>query len=246
VATYLKQATHEQTCRPDLEKRRTAARGFQRERIPQSHPAIHHPAPPGLRVAAHLRGGAGKIRRHQVDKLAEKNRLYGVVKNFAETDLRDKNENGQPVVTNHDMGQAFEELLRKFNDVSPAGEQYTPRDVIELMVTILFGGDEEALSVSNEKGDVLSDSDLRDAEYVPLHEDIDRYFAREVLPHWPDAWVNTEVTDERDGLTGVVGTEINFNREFYVYKPPRSRSEILGEIEAMEKRFMDMLHGVKG
>ena len=560
-----------------------------------------------------------------VDKLAEKNRLYGVVKNFAETDLRDKDENGQPVVTNHDMGQAFEELLRKFNDVSPAGEQYTPRDVIELMVTILFGGDEEALSVpgivrtmydptagtggilsvaeehlqkfndhatlklfgqeledetyaickadmlirgqnpaniangdtlamdlhpgetfeyqaanppygvewkpaeaavrkehtrgaagrfapglpairdgqmlfslhllskmrpfvggkgggrigvvhngsplftgdagsgeseirrhilthdyldcivamptdlfyntnittylwfmsnrkpaerkgqvllidasgmsrlmkknlgkkrreftadcvariaqayadfknvdwsdaatgralkakvlecdhffyrkvtierplrmrfqvtadrltefrndlqskkapgklqldhaldrlcfiddpkiwvnaedfrhalkfaaqldfeaigislpklkakdfeiarkffgvrdktaepcTNEKGDVLSDSDLRDAEYVPLHEDIDRYFAREVLPHWPDAWVNTEVTDERDGLTGVVGTEINFNREFYVYKPPRSRSDIQGEIEAMEKRFMDMLHGVKG
>lgn len=562
-----------------------------------------------------------------VDKLAEKNRLYGVVKNFAETDLRDKDENGQPVVTNHDMGQAFEELLRKFNDVSPAGEQYTPRDVIELMVTILFGGDEEALSVpgivrtmydptagtggilsvaeehlkkfndhatlklfgqeledetyaicnadmlirgqnpaniangdtlamdmhpgetfeyqaanppygvewkpaegavrkehtrgaagrfapglpairdgqmlfslhllskmrpfvggkgggrigvvhngsplftgdagsgeseirrhiltrdyldcivamptdlfyntnittylwfmtnrkpperkgqvllidasgmsqlmkknlgkkrreftadcvariaqayanfkdvdwrdaatgralkakvlerdhffyrkvtierplrmrfqatpelvkslmhivavtkmpldqiqllsatltrldaepiyrdadslramlqataahmvatlpelkdikpklsakalelarkglgskdktaepcTNEKGDVLSDSELRDAEYVPLREDIDRYVAREVLPHWPDAWVNTEVTDERDGLTGVVGTEINFNREFYVYKPPRSRSVIQGEIEAMEQRFMDMLHSVKG
>jgi type I restriction enzyme M protein len=81
-----------------------------------------------------------------VDKLAEKNRLYGVIKNFAETDLRDHDENGQPVVTNHDMGQAFEELLRKFNDVSPAGEQYTPRDVIELMVTVLFGGDEQALS----------------------------------------------------------------------------------------------------
>ena len=42
------------------------------------------------------------------------------------TDLRDKDEQGLPVVTNHDMGQAFEELLRKFNDVSPAGEQYTP------------------------------------------------------------------------------------------------------------------------
>jgi type I restriction enzyme M protein len=76
-----------------------------------------------------------------VDKLAEKNRLYLVViRNFAETDLRDKDEDGKTVVTNHDMGQAFEELLRKFNDVSPAGEQYTPRDVIELMVTILFGG----------------------------------------------------------------------------------------------------------
>jgi type I restriction enzyme M protein len=104
--------------------------------------------------------------------------------------------------------------------------------------------DKTADPCTNEKGEVLSDSELRDAEYVPLHEDIDSYFAREVLPHWSDAWVNTEVVDERDGLTGVVGTEINFNREFYVYTPPRSRAVIQGDIEAMEKRFMDMLRGV--
>ena len=64
-----------------------------------------------------------------------------MVQRFAETDLSPKQ------VTNHDMGQAFEELLRKFNDVSPAGEQYTPRDVIELMVTLLFSGDDDVLSV---------------------------------------------------------------------------------------------------
>jgi type I restriction enzyme M protein len=104
--------------------------------------------------------------------------------------------------------------------------------------------DKTAEPCTNEKSEVLSDSDLRDAEYVPLHEDIDRYFEREVLPHWPDASINREVKDERDGLTGVVGTEINFNREFYVYTPPRSRSAIQADIEAMEKRFMDMLRGV--
>ncbi len=76
-----------------------------------------------------------------LDKLAEKNRLYLVAQRFAETDLAPQK------VTNHDMGQAFEELLRKFNDVSPAGEQYTPRDVIELMVTLLFNGDDDILSV---------------------------------------------------------------------------------------------------
>ena len=76
-----------------------------------------------------------------LDKLAEKNRLYLVAQRFAETDLDPQK------VTNHDMGQAFEELLRKFNDVSPAGEQYTPRDVIELMVTLLFNGDDDILSV---------------------------------------------------------------------------------------------------
>ena len=118
--------------------------------------------------------------------------------------------------------------------------------VLELARKGLGNKDKTAQPCTNEKGEVLSDSELRDAEYVPLREDIDRYFAREVLPHWPDAWVNTEITDARDGSTGVVGTEINFNREFYVYKPPRSRLEIQGEIETMEKRFMDMLHGVKG
>ena len=104
--------------------------------------------------------------------------------------------------------------------------------------------DKTAEPCTHENGEVLSDSELRDAEYVPLHEDIDRYFAREVLPHWTDAWINRDVKDERDGLTGVVGTEINFNREFYVYTPPRSRSAIQVDIEAMEQRFMAMLRGV--
>jgi type I restriction enzyme M protein len=104
--------------------------------------------------------------------------------------------------------------------------------------------DKTAQPCTNEKGELLSDSELRDAEYLPLHEDIDRYVEREVLAHWPDAWINREVKDERDGLTGVVGTEINFNREFFVYTPPRSRSAIQADIEAMEQRFMTLLRGV--
>jgi type I restriction enzyme M protein len=50
------------------------------------------------------------------------------------------------VVSNIDMGQSFEELLRRFNDLSPAGEQYTPRDAIQLMVNILLDPDDEVLS----------------------------------------------------------------------------------------------------
>ena len=76
-----------------------------------------------------------------VDKLQEKRRLYLVVQNFANTAMDLKSLSG------HDMGVAFEELLRKFNDVAPADEQYTPRDVIHLMVNILFDGEDEALSV---------------------------------------------------------------------------------------------------
>jgi type I restriction enzyme M protein len=115
---------------------------------------------------------------------------------------------------------------------------------LELARKWLGTRDKAADPCSNEKGDVLSDADLRDAEYVPLHEDIDAYFEREVVPHWPDAWVNRGVKDDRDGLVGVVGTEINFNREFYVYTPPRSREAIQADIEAMESRFLEMLRGV--
>lgn len=115
---------------------------------------------------------------------------------------------------------------------------------LELARKSLATRDKTASPTTNEKGEVLSDSDLRDAEYVPFGEDIDSYFEREVLPHWPDAWINRDIKDVKDERLGVVGTEINFNREFYIYTPPRSREAIKTEIETMEKRFMDMLRGV--
>ncbi len=117
---------------------------------------------------------------------------------------------------------------------------------LELARKYLATRDKAASPTTNEKGEVLSDSELRDAEYVPFGEDIDSYFDREVAPHWSDAWINRDIKDDKDGMVGVVGTEINFNREFYTYTPPRSRETIRSEIEAMEKRFMDMLRGVAG
>lgn len=106
--------------------------------------------------------------------------------------------------------------------------------------------DKAAEPCTDEKGTILSDADLRDAEYVPFGTDVYQYFLDEVTPHWPDAWMNEETRDATDGLVGIVGTEINFNREFYVYTPPRSRDTILADIESMEQTFMELLHGVKG
>ncbi len=94
------------------------------------------------------------------------------------------------------------------------------------------------------KGEKTYDKDLRDTENVPLTESIDAYFKREVLPHLPDAWVNTGITDEKDSQPGKVGYEINFNRYFYVYKPPRKPEVIAAEIQEMEKRFLVLMKGV--
>ena len=94
------------------------------------------------------------------------------------------------------------------------------------------------------KGEKPYDKDLRDTENVPLTESIDAYFKREVLPHVPDAWVNKDIKDEKDGLPGKVGFELNFNRYFYVYKPPRKPAVIAAEIQDMEKRFLELMKGV--
>lgn len=71
-----------------------------------------------------------------------------------------------------------------------------------------------------------ADPKKRDRENIPLSEDIDEYFKREVLPHVPDAWIDYEKTR--------IGFEINFTKYFYEYKGLRPSSEIKAEIEALE------------
>ena len=81
---------------------------------------------------------------------------------------------------------------------------------------------------------------------MPLDEDINEYFRREVEPYVPDAWINTTVRDDRDGEVGRVGYEINFNRYFYEYTPPRSLEEIEADIKAVQKEIMELLQEVAG
>ena len=76
------------------------------------------------------------------------------------------------------------------------------------------------------KGKPQPDADLRDTENVPLKEDIQAYFQREVLPFAPDAWM-----DEKKAR---VGYEIPFTRYFYKYEAPRPSAEIKQEILAIE------------
>ena len=90
------------------------------------------------------------------------------------------------------------------------------------------------------------DPELRDYENVPLRESVDDYFRRDVLPHVPDAWINPEFRDEKDQEIGKVGYEINFNRYFYQYQPPRPLAAIDTEIRAVEKDILAMLKEVMG
>ena len=72
------------------------------------------------------------------------------------------------------------------------------------------------------------------------------FFDREVKPHVPDAWIDTFRRDAKDGLVGVVGYEINFNRYFYKYTPPRPLEQIEADIRAIEKEIVKMLAEITG
>ena len=102
--------------------------------------------------------------------------------------------------------------------------------------------DANAEVCKDSKGKPEADSNLRDTERVPLDVDIDDYMDIEVLPHVPDAWVNTSKSglDKVTGEVGKVGYEINFNRYFYVYTPPRPLEEIEGEILQLQKEINDL------
>lgn len=123
--------------------------------------------------------------------------------------------------------------------------------------------DETAAICLDEDGNPEADPDLRDTENVPL-EDVEKarasrptptdavskaiqdYFAREVKPHVPDAWVNETIRDEKDGGIGIVGYEINFNRYFYRCPPSRQLEAIGADIKAVEADVLQLLKEVTG
>lgn len=112
------------------------------------------------------------------------------------------------------------------------------------VLSALSERDETAEICRDENGHPEADPQLRDTENVPLSEDIEVFFEREVKPHVPDAWINTAIRDHKDGEVGKVGYEINFNRYFYKYTPPRPLGEIEADIRKVEKEILEMLREI--
>jgi type I restriction enzyme M protein len=111
-----------------------------------------------------------------------------------------------------------------------------PAPLFKAILAALGERDETAPPCSDAHGNPEPDPELRDYEQVPLKEDIAAYMGREVLPHVPDARVD-------EGRTKV-GYEINFNRYFYAYTPPRPLEEIDADLQAIEREIARMLEEV--
>ena len=112
---------------------------------------------------------------------------------------------------------------------------YTKVTVERPLIDADPGGTGEVV-LRDKRGNPKPDPALRDHERVPLTEDIDDYYQREVKPHLPDSWL--------DRKKDKVGYEINFNRYFYQYTPLRSLKEIADEMLALERKSEGLLNEV--
>jgi type I restriction enzyme M protein len=112
-------------------------------------------------------------------------------------------------------------------------ELKVPAPLFKAILAALSERNETATICTDTKGNPEPDPDLRDYENVPLKQEIDDYMQAEVLPHVPDAWVDKSKTK--------VGYEINFNRYFYQYTPPRPLEEIEADLKQIEDEIAAML-----
>ena len=103
-------------------------------------------------------------------------------------------------------------------------------------VTIEQPVKENGIIKLDRKGNRKPDSKLRDNERIPLSENIEEYFEREVLPHLPESWM--------DRKKDKVGYEINFTKYFYNYTPIRSSEKIISDLRLLEEEFQDLMNQV--
>jgi len=143
----------------------------------------------------------------------------------------DKTLGRKPLLDWNETWRSFQKLLRQRSSRWKATEAKLFRNVF----TSTDPSAERVAAGGKNKG-FEPDTSQRDFENIPLKRDVDEYFATEVKPHVPDAWM------ERD--KDKVGYEINFNRHFYVYTPPRLLAEIDADLKRAEDEILRLLQEV--
>ncbi len=142
------------------------------------------------------------------------------------------------------------EFLKVLKAATKQADTKLAAPIQKAILSALSERDEEAAVCTFEsgakEGESEPDSALRDTESVPLSETIEAFFDREVIPYVADAWIDTAKRDDKDGEVGIIGYEINFNRYFYRYTPPRPLEEIEADIQAIETDIVAMLREVAG
>ncbi len=130
--------------------------------------------------------------------------------------------------------------------------------IAEAIVKGLSETDETAEAFRDRKGNPVADPKLRDHERVPLREgadpvdergvpaSVEEFFERQVLPYHPDAWINENAVDKKDGHVGIVGYEINFNQYFRRFSRTRAPTEVERDMFALTDQIVQALKGLTG
>ena len=127
------------------------------------------------------------------------------------------------------------EFISKIN---PIAKKYnlSKAQIKTLLYNVLGEEDPNGSICYDNKGNPYPNAELRDTENVPMVEDIDEYFAREVLPYAPDAWIDKTKTK--------VGYVIPMTRYFYEYQKPEASDDILSRIIGLEEEIKEALKGI--
>lgn len=174
------------------------------------------------------------LRQHKLFEVGKKKPTYDVYQVDAIFAALDKL-TGLPVIKNQS------DFLQKAKDAFTSSDAPFDAKLQKVILQTMSESDDTADVITDSKGNPEADSSLRDTENVPLGQDVAEYFEREVVPYIPNAWINTKVTDHKDGEVGKVGYEIPFTRYFYEYKPPRDLHEIEADIKETEIALAKLL-----
>lgn len=141
----------------------------------------------------------------------------------------------------------FEDKFDKELKNLPAGKagqniKLTAKDKKDLLGAVSWTDPKAAAVIKKKHKDgsieYVSDPALKDYENIPLKQDIQTFFEREVIPFAHDAWWNVDETR--------VGYEINFNKYFYEYTPPRNKADIAADLFAIEHETENLLKEIVG
>lgn len=127
---------------------------------------------------------------------------------------------------NDEPYMSFNEFEKAFNNKAKMKESKLKWNKISNMIDYIFLSKDPKAEIVYKSGKPVPDTELRDTENVPLVEDIDAYFKREVLPYAPDAWIDKKKTK--------IGYEIPMTRYFYKYQAPEAVEDIASRISVLE------------
>jgi len=183
----------------------------------------------GFQAIAQSKKRGAAAEKELAEGWAAQNAIRQLVRSFPSTLFKDR--------------EAFESLL---DSATKRAGLKLPAPARKAILSALSERDETAAICGDKDANPEADPELRDTESVPLAESVAAFFEREVKPHVSDAWIDMARRDPKDSEVGVVGYEINFNRSFYRYTPPRPLEEIEADIRDIERDIVRMLAEVTG